>query len=125
MSIGAGSRSHCSARRLPAALRRALAVLTAVVIAALLMAVPASADPSGPAPDPVGAPVKPVPSRPLPKVSPPQLPPETRLPTASWPAPGAAEVDLPAGLRVAGERAGDEAALGSEPPSRVAGRVRA
>ncbi len=76
-------------------LRRAVVLATSLVVTAPLLAVPVWAAPADGA-DPAAPPVKPVPGRPLPKASDPQIPPETKLPAATWPAPGAAVVDIPA-----------------------------
>ena len=105
-------------------LRRAVVIVTSLTVTTPMLAVPTWAAPAGGA-DPAAPPVKPVPGRPLPRASDPQIPPETRLPAAAWPAPGAAVVDMPATAALSSAFTRGKVPRGAVAPSRESGRVRA
>ena len=105
-----------------------LTVLTlAFIVAMPLVAAPPSSEPA--AADPGDAEVqstKPVASRPLPKATDPARQQETKLPAASWPAAGVAEVELPEAAASASlSPAEGVAPKGAVAPSEAGGRVQA
>jgi hypothetical protein len=100
------------------------AVVAMSLLVTALPVVPVWAAPAGGS-DPAASPVKPVPSRPLAKAAEPQVPPESRLPAASWPAPGAAVVDLPAAAAPSAAFTRGRVPRGTVAPGKESGRVRA